>query len=98
MTDINTENALWKETLRKIALSTEGELFFTTLLTNLGYFSTIFTTGAAIYKNAALADFAKWLETELDEIDSTIIQKIKINYKNMLTEQNQKYTRSNINE
>ena len=67
----------WQNSITDISKSDSGISFLTTLLVKVGHFSGSFTTGATIYKNAALSDLGKWLESELDKIDLNIMIKIK---------------------
>lgn len=75
--DENFEHNTWQESLRQTLKNENGLYVIYFILLRLGFFSDIFTSDINIYKNASLADTAKWLERELDSIDLQIIPRIK---------------------
>lgn len=72
------EQNMWQESLKEILKKEDGRYVIYFILLRLGFFSDIFVSDINIYKNAALADTAKWLERELDSVDLQTLPRIKL--------------------
>lgn len=81
-----TTDNLLQESFANIVKKSDGlnTLYF--ILLNLGYFTPIFSTDKNIYKYAALADAARFIENQIDEADPQAMQKIKYIHKNYVEE------------
>ena len=87
---IDERRRKYAECLAAICSSEEGLTFVAFLMQDMGRFRDVYAGNASVYQKAALSDFSRRLEQDIDNIDLNIMQKIKKRIYDYMVELRQK--------